>query len=63
MKKQYQIGKKRAAERFRSWAANNEVPIQLSFPTADIAELAGLSLAIYCERWASFLSRQSWKPR
>lgn len=44
MKKQYQISKKRAAERFRSWAENNEVPIQLKFPTADIAELAGSSL-------------------
>jgi len=44
VKKQYQISRKRAAERFQSWAASNQVPIQLKFPTAEIAELAGSSL-------------------
>ena len=44
MKKQYQISKQRAAKRFQSWAANNEQPIQLTFPTTDIAELAQSSL-------------------
>jgi putative transposase len=44
VKKQYQISKQRAAKRFQSWAANNEQPIQLTFPTTDIAELAQSSL-------------------
>lgn len=44
MKKQYQISKRRAAERFEQWAKSNPVPIQLTFPTAGIAELAQHSL-------------------
>lgn len=44
MKKQYQISKARAAEEFRNWASANEVPIQFTFPTADVAELAQASL-------------------
>lgn len=44
MKKQYQISKRRAAERFEHWAKSNPVPIQLTFPTAGIAELAEHSL-------------------
>ena len=44
MKKQYQISKRRAAERFQKWAEANPVPIQLTFPTAGIAELAQQSL-------------------
>lgn len=44
MKKQYQISKRRAAERFQKWAETNAIPIQLTFPTAGIAELAEQSL-------------------
>src|SRR5437764_9860234 len=44
VKKQYQISKRRAAERFEQWAKNNPIPIQLTFPTAGIAELAQHSL-------------------
>src|ERR1700742_2804005 len=44
MKKQYQIEKKQAAEKFKSWAAENKVPLQFTFQTADIAELAKSSL-------------------
>lgn len=44
MKKQYQISKRRAAERFEQWAKSNPIPIQLTFPTAGIAELAQHSL-------------------
>ena len=44
MKKQYQISKRRAAERFEQWAKSNSIPIQLTFPTAGIAELAQHSL-------------------
>ena len=44
MKRQYQISKRRAAERFEQWAKSNPVPIQLTFPTAGIAELAQHSL-------------------
>ncbi len=44
MKRQYQISKRRAAEQFKGWAQNHETPIQLTFPTADIAELAQQSL-------------------
>ena len=40
MKKTYQISKRRAAESFRDWAATNPKPIQLTFPTQCIAELA-----------------------
>lgn len=44
MKKQYQISKRRAAARFEEWAKSNPIPIQLTFPTAGIAELAQNSL-------------------
>jgi transposase-like protein len=44
VKKQYQISKRRAAERFEQWAKDNPVPIQLMIPTAGIAELAQQSL-------------------
>lgn len=44
MKRQYQISKRRAAEQFERWAKSNPVPIQLSFPTAGMAELAQQSL-------------------
>jgi putative transposase len=44
VKKQYQISKRRAAQRFEQWAKSNAVPIQLTFPTAGIAELAQHSL-------------------
>jgi putative transposase len=44
VKKQYQISKRRAAARFEEWAKSNPVPIQLTFPTAGIAELAQNSL-------------------
>ena len=44
MKKQYQISKERAAKRFENWAMSNESPIQLTFPTPEIAELAQSSL-------------------
>lgn len=44
MHKQYQISKQRAMEQFKTWAANHNVPIQLTFPTPDIAELAQSSL-------------------
>jgi hypothetical protein len=36
--------KRRAAEQSEQWAKSNPVPIQLSFPTAGIAELAQHSL-------------------
>jgi putative transposase len=44
VKRQYQISKRRAAQRFEQWAKSNPVPIQLTFPTAGIAELAQHSL-------------------
>jgi hypothetical protein len=44
VKKPYQITKRRAAEQFSQWAKTNEVPIQLTIPTAGIAELAQQSL-------------------
>lgn len=44
MKKPYQIHKERAAKQFQDWAAASESPIQLTFPTAEIAELAQSSL-------------------
>jgi transposase-like protein len=44
VKRQYQISKRRAAERFERWAKSNPVPIQLTFPTAGIAEMAQQSL-------------------
>jgi hypothetical protein len=44
MKKQYQIGKRRAVESFQNWAAENPIPLQLLFETSDMAELAKASL-------------------
>ena len=44
MKKQYQIAPRLAAEQFAAWAKTNEVPVQLTIPTAGIAELAQQSL-------------------
>lgn len=44
MKKRYQITKLRAAENFRRWASANPHPIQLTFPTAEMVELASRSL-------------------
>ena len=49
MKKPYQIHKERAAKRFQEWTAVNELPIQLTFPTAEIAELAQSSLGGKCQ--------------
>lgn len=44
MKKPYQISRRRAAEKFREFALTNPTPIQLTFPLAEIAELAQASL-------------------
>jgi putative transposase len=44
VRKQYQISKKQAAEKFKDWAAGNDKPVQLAFPTSEIAELAQASL-------------------
>jgi putative transposase len=44
MKKQYQISKQEAVAKFKKWAAENSTPIQLTFLTPDIAELAQASL-------------------
>ena len=44
MKKQYQISKGRAAEQFKNWAAQNNQPIQLTFATREIAEMAQASI-------------------
>ena len=44
MKKQYQITKKQAEDRFTSWAAENEIPLQFTFETKDVVELAKSSL-------------------
>src|SRR5438105_4364280 len=44
VKKQYQISRRRAAEKFQAWAQTNTVPIQLTFPTEGIVELAQQSL-------------------
>ena len=40
MKKQYQISKRRALDEFKRWANDNQDPVQLTFPTSDIVELA-----------------------
>ena len=40
MKKQYQISKRRALDEFKRWAKTNEHPVQVTFPTTDIVELA-----------------------
>ena len=44
MKRTYQISGRRAAEKFRKFALTNRTPIQLTFPLADVAELAQQSL-------------------
>lgn len=44
MKKTYQISRRRAAEKFRKLALSNPVPIQLTFPLTEVAELAQASL-------------------
>jgi len=44
LKKTYQISRRRAAENFRKFALTTPTPIQLTFPMADIAELAQTSL-------------------
>lgn len=44
MKKTYQISRRRAAEKFRKFALANPTPIQLTFPLAEVAELAQASL-------------------
>lgn len=44
MKKQYQISKQGAIEQFKQWAESEAPPVQLTFPAADIAELAQASL-------------------
>src|SRR6202008_3255834 len=44
LKRTYQISRQRAAEKFRKFALANPTPIQLTFPLAEIAELAQTSL-------------------
>lgn len=44
MNKTYQIARRRAAEKFRKFALSNPSPIQLTFPLAEVAELAQTSL-------------------
>jgi putative transposase len=44
LKKTYQISRRRAAEKFRKLAFASPTPIQLTFPLAEIAELAQTSL-------------------
>jgi putative transposase len=44
LKKTYQISRRRAAEKFRKLALANPTPIQLTFPLAEVAELAQASL-------------------
>lgn len=44
MKRTYQINRRRAAEKFRKFAFANPTPIQLTFPLAEVAELAQTSL-------------------
>lgn len=44
MKKTYQISRRRAAEKFRKFALANPTPIQLTFPLAEIADLAQTSI-------------------
>lgn len=40
MKKAYQIKQARAIQDFQTWAQDNQEPVQLAFPTADIVKLA-----------------------
>ena len=44
MKKTYQISGRRAAEQFRKFALANPIPIQLTFPLTEVAELAQTSV-------------------
>ena len=44
MNKTYQISRRRAAEKFRKFALSHPTPIQLTFPLAEVAELAQASL-------------------
>ena len=44
MKKEYQINKGQAVGEFQAWAKQNQQPVQLTIPTADIVELAQSSL-------------------
>jgi len=44
LKRRYQISRRRAAEDFRKLALANPTPLQLTFPMAEIAELAQTSL-------------------
>lgn len=44
MKKTYQISRRRAVEQFRKFALSSPTPIQLTFPVAEVAELAQTSL-------------------
>jgi putative transposase len=44
LKKTYHVSRRRAAENFRKLAFSSHTPIQLTFPLADIAELAHTSL-------------------
>jgi hypothetical protein len=57
VKKQYQISKRRAAAHFEEWAKSNPVPIQLTFPTAGIVELAQNSLGDLLRSVGRFSSR------
>jgi putative transposase len=44
VKKEYQINKGQAVGEFQAWAKQNQEPVQLMIPTAEIAELAQSSL-------------------
>jgi len=44
LKKTYQISRRRAAEKFQKLALSSPTPVQLTFPLAEIAELAQTSL-------------------
>lgn len=44
MKRTYQISRRRAVESFRKFALSTPTPIQLTFPIAEVAELAQTSL-------------------
>jgi putative transposase len=44
LKRTYQISRRQAAEKFRKYALANPTPIQLTFPLAEIAELAQTSI-------------------
>jgi transposase-like protein len=44
LKKTYQISRRQAAEKFRKLALSSPIPIQLTFPMAEVAEMAQASL-------------------